>query len=102
MASTRRTTRRIEPVRITTAPQSHRVDLDRRRRRYVQSMTVRSLCFVGAVVAQAGFGITWLMWVLIVGAVVLPYVAVVVANSQAPRIDGADLQSPTSGRRELG
>lgn len=96
------TTRRVEPVRITTAPENHHVDLEKRRRRYLVSMVIRSLCFVGAVIAQAGFGITWLMWVLIVGAVFLPYLAVVAANSQAPRIEGTDLPTGVGTHRELG
>lgn len=97
MPSTCRTTRRVDPVRITTAPTSHRDDLDRRRRRYVVSMVVRSLCFVGAVAVGPG----WLRWVLIAGAVVLPYVAVVVANSAAPRIEGTDLRGNDGEHREL-
>lgn len=103
MDKVRKTTaRRVEPVRITTAPESHRDDLDKRRRRYVISMVIRSLCFVGAVIAQAGFGIGWLMWVLIVGAVFLPYLAVVAANSAAPRIESTDLPTGVTTHRELG
>lgn len=89
---------RIEPVRITTAPTSHRDDLDRRRRRYIISMTARSLCFVGAVAV----GDNWLRWVLIAAAVFLPYFAVVVANSAAPRVEGSDLVGGGGGHRELG
>jgi len=61
-------------------------------------MAVRTLCFMGAVVVGDG----WLRWVLVVGAFVLPYVAVVMANSAAPRIEGADLVQPGPGYRELG
>ncbi len=98
VSATRKTTRRVEPVRITTAPQSHRDDLARRRRRYIISMAVRSLCFIGAVLVGPG----WLRWALIAGAVVLPYVAVVVANSASPRIEGTDLVGPGGQHRELG
>jgi hypothetical protein len=93
-----RVERRVEPVRITTAPLSHREDLDKRRRRYVISMMVRSACFVGAVVV----GDNWLRWVLVAAAVFLPYVAVVVANSAAPRVEGSDLVTGGAGHRELG
>lgn len=93
-----RRAQRDEPVRITTAPINAREDIDRRRRRYVVSMTIRTLCFVGAVVVGDG----WLRWVLIAGAFVLPYVAVVMANVAAPRIDGADLVKPAADNRELG
>ena len=86
------------PVRITTAPTSHREDIDRRRRRYLFSMTIRTLCFIGAVVVGPG----WLRWVLVLGAFVLPYVAVVMANSASPRVEGADLVQPNPGYKELG
>ncbi len=85
------------PVRITTAPQTAGADIDRRRRRYVISMTIRTLCFIGAVLADG-----WLRWVLVVAAFVLPYVAVVMANSASPRVEGADLLGPHSGHKELG
>ena len=61
-------------------------------------MAIRTLCFVGAVVVGPG----WLRWVLVVGAFILPYVAVVMANSASPRIEGADLIQPDSGYKELG
>jgi hypothetical protein len=60
-------------------------------------MAVRTICFVGAVLTDG-----WLRWVLVVGAFVLPYVAVVMANVATPRIEGADLVPPDHGRRELG
>ena len=61
-------------------------------------MAIRTLCFVGAVVVGPG----WLRWVLVVGAFILPYVAVVMANSASPRVEGADLMQPDSGYKELG
>ena len=61
-------------------------------------MAIRTACFVGAVVVGPG----WLRWVLVVGAFILPYVAVVMANSASPRIEGADLVQPDSGHKELG
>ena len=85
-------------VRITTAPHNPQDDIDRRRRRYVISMTIRTLCFVAAVLVGPG----WLRWVLMAGALFLPYVAVVMANSASPRIDGADLVTPSERHRELG
>lgn len=60
-------------------------------------MAVRTLCFVGAVVV----GDNWVRWVLVAGAFLLPYVAVVMANSASPRIEGADLVQPMNGYREL-
>jgi hypothetical protein len=84
-------------VRITTAPTSRRDDIDRRMRRYIISMAVRTLCFIGAVVV----GDNWVRWVLVVGAFVLPYVAVVMANTAGPRIQGADLVQPGHDYKEL-
>jgi len=61
-------------------------------------MAVRTACFLGAVVVGPG----WLRWVLVVGAFILPYIAVVMANSAGPRIDGADLVGPDPRYKELG
>jgi hypothetical protein len=84
-------------VRITTAPASHRDDLNKRRRRYLVSMAVRTICFVGAIFIGG-----WVRWVLLSGAFILPYVAVVMANASTPRIPGTDLVGPYSGHKELG
>ena len=65
-----------DAVRITTAA-SEADDIAARQRRYVISMGIRTLCFVGAIVVGPG----WLRWVLVAGAVLLPYVAVVMANA---------------------
>jgi hypothetical protein len=92
----RREDRSSEPVRITTAATSHHADIASRQRRYVISMTIRTLCFVGAVAVGAG----WLRWVLVAGAVLLPYVAVVLANTGTRRDDGFELRS-TRTTREL-
>jgi hypothetical protein len=97
VAQSRRARRETAPVRITTAPTSHHDDIDRRRRRYVVSMAIRTVCFIGAVLVDG-----WLRWVLVVGAFILPYVAVVMANVASPRIEGADLVPPDHGHRELG
>ena len=61
-------------------------------------MGIRTLCFIGAVVVGDG----WLRWVLIAGAFILPYVAVVMANSASPQIEGADLDPLDHGYKELG
>ena len=51
-------------------------DQGARTRKYLISMFLRTACFVGAVIAEG-----WLRWVLIAGAVFLPYIAVVIANA---------------------
>lgn len=69
-----------EVFSLTDAPERLSVEQSRRVRLYVVSMTVRTLCFVAAVVTP---GV--LRWVLVAGAVVLPYVSVVLANQAAKR-----------------
>ena len=60
-------------------------------------MAIRTACFIGAVLVDG-----WLRWVLVAGAFILPYIAVVMANVATPRIEGADLVPPGGGHRELG
>lgn len=50
-------------------------------------MTIRTVCFVGAILASG-----WLRWALVAGAVVLPYIAVIMANAGRARSRSA---SPT-------
>jgi hypothetical protein len=85
-------------VRITTAPESPQAEMSHRQKRYMISMAIRTACFVGAVVVGPG----WLRWVLVAAALVLPYVAVVMANSASPRIEGTDPAAPGITHRELG
>jgi hypothetical protein len=67
-------------VRITDARTAHSADLRHRQIRYLLSMLVRTLCFVGAVIVDG-----WLRWVLVVAALFLPYIAVVMANAVSRR-----------------
>jgi hypothetical protein len=78
-----------EPVRVTTAPMARADEQRGRQRRYLISMGIRTVCFVGAVVADG-----WLRWVLVGAAVVLPYVSVVFANTEGRRDDGYLLADP--------
>ena len=84
-------------VRITTASASREKDIAARQRRYVISMGIRTLCFVAAILVGDG----WLRWVLIVAAVILPYIAVVMANAVSSKSDGFALLGGASGYREL-
>lgn len=68
------------PIRITTAARSRRDVVAARQRTYLWSMGVRTACFLLAVV----FAGHLLMWIFIVGAFLLPPIAVVVANASAP------------------
>src|ERR1700754_2140680 len=89
-----------EAVRITSAAASRSADISARQKRYVLSMGIRTLCFVGAIIASMA-GIHWLWPILIVAALLLPYVAVVMANAATTKGDGFALLD-NGARRELG
>lgn len=103
MSSLRRpvTDRHEQPIRITTAGSGPDADLARRQRRYLVSMAIRSACFVGAVIAGVT-GVDWLWPILILAAVVLPYVAVVGANTATTRTDAMPLTGAQRSDRQLG
>jgi hypothetical protein len=66
-----------EPVpSITSAPEPLAVDQARRTRSYLIQMSIRVVCIVGAVMVDG-----WVRWALVAAAVVLPYSAVLIANS---------------------
>lgn len=77
--------------RITTAPVGQRQHQQQQIGRYLASMAVRTGCFVGALLAwqlgvRGGEGTSRLLalglvWLLLAGAVILPYVAVLAANA---------------------
>jgi Flp pilus assembly protein TadB len=73
-------------ISITSAPEPLADDLARRTRRYLLQMGIRTLCFVLAVVLW-GVVPMWVSLLFIVGAVVLPYVAVLFANAGRERTD---------------
>jgi hypothetical protein len=89
-----------EAIRITTAASSRNADIAARQKRYLFSMTLRSLCFVGAIVAALAH-IGWLWPILIAGALILPYIAVVMANAASTRSDGFALIDRQDARPEL-
>lgn len=66
--------------RITSAPGSRSADMQQRAGRYLFSMAIRTLCVILVIIVPGP-----LRWVFAVGAVVLPYVAVVAANSVGER-----------------
>ncbi len=89
--------RDADAVRITTAPASRNDDIARRQRRYVMSMALRTACFIAAILVGPG----WLRWVLVAAAVLLPYVAVVMANAVTTKSDDFSLTGAPGGRHEL-
>jgi hypothetical protein len=93
--------REPEAVRITSAAASRNDDIAARQKRYLFSMGIRTLCFVGAIVASL-LGIHWLWPILIAAALVLPYVAVVMANAATSKGDDFALLDGGTDRKELG
>ena len=68
---------RTEPVyQITGVARGLEADLAARSRRYAYSMGLRSVCFVLCIVTSG-----WVRWTFVGLAIVLPYIAVVVANA---------------------
>ncbi len=68
--------RRDEVYNITGARQSALIERQARIRRYLISMAIRTVCFLAAILVTG-----WLTWVLFAAAAILPYIAVVCANT---------------------
>jgi Flp pilus assembly protein TadB len=68
---------------ITTAPESGDDEYDRRRKRYALMMGLRALCVLGA---AATYRISLVLALLfVVGGLVLPWCAVLIANDRPPK-----------------
>ena len=81
MAHAERVTRSGEPILVTTAGKSPRQEQRERVRRYLITMGIRVVCFILAIVLARG----WIRAVAVILALVLPWVAVVVANAGPKR-----------------
>lgn len=68
---------------ITGAGESLSQEQPGRTKRYLISMTIRTACVLLAIVVPG-----WPRWVFLAGAVILPYLAVVAANSGGRRAGG--------------
>ena len=88
---------------VTGLPASLQDDQGERIRRYLVSMGIRTLCFILAVVALAGLHWTIIGWTFVVAAVILPYIAVVMANAartpQSNTLGGITTNSPSARER---
>jgi hypothetical protein len=71
-----------EPVLITEAQPSLDEQFRSRRRKYAVMMAIRAVCLV---LAAVFYKIPWLMGILAVGALVLPWMAVLIANDRPPK-----------------
>lgn len=68
---------------VTTVGESARDDSETRLKRYLLTMGFRTACFVLAIVLHG-----WPRWIAVFFAVVLPWIAVMLANAARPRIPG--------------
>ncbi|HWT33979.1 MAG TPA: DUF3099 domain-containing protein [Microbacterium sp.] len=71
----------------TSIPASPEEEVDRRSTRYLIMMGIRVACFALAVVVHP---YSWYTWLFLIAAVVLPYIAVVLANV------GQESKTPTA------
>ncbi|WDZ87607.1 DUF3099 domain-containing protein [Micromonospora cathayae] len=76
-----------QPILITDASRSQDDQLSSRQRRYVVMMSIRAACLiVGAVLVGANAPLLWLWLPLCgVGMVLIPWLAVLLANDRPPR-----------------
>ena len=82
---------------ITGAQAPLSADQRARTRRYLISMAIRTVCFIGAIIASG-----LLRWALVVGAVLLPYVAVIMANAGRKRSERPQPMIILNDQREIG
>lgn len=79
---------------VTSALDPLSADQAHRFRIYAIQMTIRTGCFFGAVFIDH-----WIRWVLAVGAVVLPYIAVILVNAGRDHVERSVEQVP---REQIG
>jgi len=75
--------KQVEVHAITDAGVALSTDQAGRMKRYFASMMIRTACFILAVILPSPY-----RWMALVGAVTLPYIAVVVANAGRETIRG--------------
>ncbi len=89
---------------ITSAREPYSTQVDHRERNYLISMAIRLACFLAFVAVDH-----WIRWVFALGAVFLPYVAVVIGNSAIRNsgdgpspfgVDRQELSSPPTDQVE--
>lgn len=90
---------KAEPSEIFTITEAQRglsQEQTGRTRRYLVSMGIRTACVLAAIVVPG-----WPRWFLLAGAVVLPYVAVVMANAGRENDDPGDMGVAPAYQRAL-
>jgi hypothetical protein len=88
-----------DPVLITDAREDPETELRRREIRYVAMLVTRALCLIGAAVLVAQRPWLWQLWAVlcVMGAVVLPWLAVILANDRPPLRRGPTPSGPPAG-----
>ena len=85
-----------EVFTITEAQRALSDEQTGRTRRYLISMGIRTACVIAAIFVPG-----WPRWVFIAGAVVLPYLAVVVANAGRENDEPGEVGVADQGRAAL-
>ena len=78
---------------ITSAQSGLSIDQSARQRRYFISMMIRTACFVLTVILPSPY-----RWIALVGALTLPYIAVIAANAGRETIRKDAVFSPKPKR----
>lgn len=81
---------------ITAAQRGLSQEQAGRTRRYLVSMGIRTACVLGAILVPG-----WPRWILIAGAVALPYLAVVIANAGRENDEPGQMGLPDQAQRAL-
>jgi Protein of unknown function (DUF3099) len=79
---------------VTGAGTALSIEQRTRQRKYFISMMIRTACFIAAIFLSS----PW-RWFSLLGALTLPYIAVVVANAGRERGDSDQIVSPQSQRQ---
>jgi hypothetical protein len=88
--------RKVVDASVTDAAHALSKDQTARARRYFFSMMMRTACFILAVLLPSPY-----RWIALLGAVVLPYVAVIAANAGRERVRPGEAEF-TSSQKEIG
>ena len=91
-----------KPVLITDAPESPEKELRRREIRYVAMMLTRAACLVVGAILVTARPPLWPLWVVlcVVGMVLLPWLAVIIANDRPPKTRAERLKDSQRRRPE--
>ena len=75
------------PVLITDVGESPEDEYNRRRRRYSAMMAGRVVCIIAAFVVGSIYHNIWLALICVLGAAILPWAAVLIANDRLPKAE---------------